>query len=257
MPAPMQATAITLKDCSLRALARAGGQELGSPANPENRIELEQLLSKNLPRFRRLAMRWLRNPEDAEDAVQDAVLSAFKHVARFERRAQMSTWLMAIVINAVRMQLRRRPRQQILSLDQPAKDDQFTIADLIADPGPTPEQTLEQCELRALVAKVAGSLSTAQRAAMQLRDWDDLSTSEAAEALGVPVGTLKAQLARGRAKLTRRLRQTLGMSRTRTSHRDFEARPDSRGRRETVQGAVSLPGFRFEDQGGAASWMGV
>jgi RNA polymerase sigma-70 factor (ECF subfamily) len=49
-----------------------------------------------------MAMRWLRNPEDAEDAVQDAMLSAFKHIARFDGRAQMLTWLTAIVINAVR-----------------------------------------------------------------------------------------------------------------------------------------------------------
>jgi len=242
----------------------AGAPELSPQTNPERLIELEDLLSHNLPRFRRIAMRWLRNPEDAEDAVQDAVLSAFKHIARFEGRAQMSTWLMAIVINAVRMQLRRRPRHKILSLDQRLQEEQCTISDVIADPRPTPEQTLEQCELHALVNELAGSLPPRQRAAMQLRDWDDLSTNEAAEALGVPVGTLKAQLARGRAKLTQRLRKALGMPETRTSNSGNRGRRKSslgaRCRRDSGSSAIPIPVFRFEEpgfeeQGAGASWM--
>jgi RNA polymerase sigma-70 factor, ECF subfamily len=257
----METPVMTVEDCGLPPLALAGGQELGGEAHQERRLELEHLLANNLPRFRRLAMRWLRNPEDAEDAVQDAVLSAFKHIARFEGRAQMSTWLMAIVINAVRMQIRRRPRQQIVSLDQLSKDTQCAISDLIADPRPTPEQTLQQRELRALANKLADSLPVAQRAAMQLRDGDDLSTSEAAEALGVPEGTLKAQLARGRSKLTQRLRRALGMQSTRTSNSDSKARhkalPASSWRREPEPGDVPLRVFGFEEQGGSASWMGA
>src|SRR5271157_1907112 len=173
----MQTPAIQPRDgCIPPTLAAGGGREFGREVSPEHRAEFEDALSYNLPRFRRMALRWLRNPEDAEDAVQDAMLSAFKHIARFEGRAQMSTWLMAIVINAVRMQMRRRPRQQIVSLDQLSKDTQCAISDLIADPRPTPEQTLQQRELRELANKVADSLPVAQRAAMQLRDGDDLST---------------------------------------------------------------------------------
>ncbi len=114
-------------------------------------------------------MRWLRNPEDAEDAVQDAMLSAFKHIAHFEGRAKISSWLMAILINAVRMQLRRRPRHTLLPLDQPTQGGQHTISDLIADERPTPEEILEECELRQLVIKLTGSLPPSQRMAMQLR----------------------------------------------------------------------------------------
>ncbi len=257
----MQTPAMTVEDSCFPPVVLAGGLELSRQANPERRIELEDLLSHNLPRFRRLAMRWLRNPEDAEDAVQDAVLSAFKHIARFEGRAQMSTWLMAIVINSVRMQIRRRPRYKILSLDQRLQEDQCAISDLLADPRPTPEQTLERRELHDLVTALTGSLPPAQRAAMQLRDGDDLSTSEAAEILGVPEGTLKAQLARGRAKLTQRLRKALGMSETRTSIPDSKARrkasPGSGCRRELAQDAVTLPGFGLEQQGGGESWVGA
>jgi RNA polymerase sigma-70 factor, ECF subfamily len=175
--------------------------------SPEHRLEFENVLSRNLPGFQRVAMRWLRNPEDAEDAVQDAMLSAFKHIARFEGRAQMSTWVMAIVINAVRAQLRRRLRHTILPLDKPTQDGQLTIAELVADQRPTPEQILEECERLKLVAKLTRSLPPSQRIAMQLRQrGDGLSIKEAAEVLGVPVGTLKAQLARGRVTLRQQLR---------------------------------------------------
>jgi RNA polymerase sigma-70 factor, ECF subfamily len=200
-------SACTLRDCSLAPVALAAGQELHGQASPERHQEFEDVLLKHLPHFQRVAMRWLRNPEDAEDAVQDAMLSGFKHITHFKRRAKMSTWLMAIVINAVRAQLRRRLRHTMLPLDQPTHDGQLTISDLVADQRPTPEQTLEECERLKLVAKLTRSLPRSQRIAMQLRQRDDgLSIKEAAELLGVPVGTLKAQLARGRVTLRQQLR---------------------------------------------------
>jgi RNA polymerase sigma-70 factor, ECF subfamily len=248
----MQTATRTFEGC-LPPMAVAGAPESSSEENLERLMQFEGLLSRNLPRLRRMAMRWLRNPEDAEDAVQDALLSAFKHIARFEGRSQMSTWLIAIVMNAVRMELRRRPRKKILSLDEPSKDDRSAISDLIADSQPSPEQTLEQREMRALVTKLARTLPAAQRKALQLREWDGLSTSEAAEALGVPQGTLKAQLARGRAKLTRRLADALGMSRTGRFHRGSVAKS---GGREITSGASPEPAFTFKQHGGGATWMG-
>ena len=202
----LRTSASTPQDC-LSPPAVAGGQELSRQVSAERRLEFEDVLSRNLLGFQRVAMRWLRNPEDAEDAVQDAMLSAFKHIARFEGRAKMSTWLMAILINAVRMQLRRRLRHTILPLDQPTQDGHLTISELVADQRPTPEQTLEECERLELVIKLTGNLPPSQRVAMELRQIDDgLSVREAAEVLGLPVGTLKAQLARGRARLRQQLR---------------------------------------------------
>jgi RNA polymerase sigma-70 factor, ECF subfamily len=202
----LRTSACTLRDSSLPPVA-AGGQERRTKVSLERRKEFEDVLSRNLPGFQRVAMRRLRNPEDAEDAVQDAMLSAFKHITRFEGRAQMSTWVTAIVINAVRAQLRRRLRQTFLSLDQPAQDGQLTIGDLVADQRPTPEQTLAEYERLKLVVKLTRSLPPSQRMAMQLRQRDDgLSIKKAAEVLGVPVGTLKAQLARGRVTLRQQLR---------------------------------------------------
>ncbi len=71
--------------------------------------ELQDVLSRHLPLFYGRAYRHLGNAADAEDAVQDALLSAYKHLDQFKGQAQMSTWLTAIVTNCARMYLRRRP----------------------------------------------------------------------------------------------------------------------------------------------------
>jgi RNA polymerase sigma-70 factor (ECF subfamily) len=205
----MLATIVAQESRDLPPSVAAGGTRKASgEASPERRREFESILSHGLPRLRRMAMRWLRNPEDAEDAVQDALLSAFKNIARFEGRAQMSTWLMAIVTNALRMRLRRGPRHQMLSLNEGPSDSQWTLAELLVDPRPTPEQSFEQCELHEIVTKLICTLPASQRAALRLRQ-RDFSIRSAAETLGLPVGTVKARLTRGRAKLIERFERRL------------------------------------------------
>ena len=181
---------------------------------PDCRQEFETILPHLLPRFRSLATRWLGNREDAEDAVQDAMLSAFTHIASFNRRAKMSTWLTAIVINAVRMQIRRRPRVRLLSMDYPASEGQPAISEVLTDPYPTPEKTAEQLELYTLAIKLTRRLPSAQRTALRSHRQNDFSIRKAAQKLGVPEGTFKAQMARGRAKLAERLRSALAKPKT-------------------------------------------
>lgn len=207
----MQTPGFPLEEHFLAPMAVACGQELGNQATPDRRIEFEDVLSHNLSRFQKMAMRHLRNPEDAEDAVQDALLSAFKNPARFEGRAQMSSWLMTIVINSARLQLRRR-RHKSLSLDQNLQDRhwnledrQWTVSELLTDPRPTAEQCLEDSQLCELVVKLVHSLPLSQRTALQLRHRDGLSLKQAAEVLGIPLGTFKAQLARARRRLAQLL----------------------------------------------------
>jgi RNA polymerase sigma-70 factor (ECF subfamily) len=83
----------------------------------ERAQELDSVVSRYLPMFYKRAFRFLGNATDAEDAVQDALLSAYKHLGQFRGQAQLSTWLTTIVTNAARMQLRRR-RGSYLSLDE-------------------------------------------------------------------------------------------------------------------------------------------
>ena len=97
----------------MQATAAYIGNEpyLDIPGPEKETRELQDVFSRYLPLLHRTAHRYLGNPSDAEDAVQDALLSAYKHLDQFRGQAQMSTWLVAIVSNCARMQLRRRPRQ--------------------------------------------------------------------------------------------------------------------------------------------------
>ncbi|MGA8440465.1 MAG: sigma-70 family RNA polymerase sigma factor [Candidatus Sulfotelmatobacter sp.] len=168
--------------------------------------EMNRTVSRSRASFLRSAYRFLENAADAEDAVQDALLSAYKHIDQFRGEAQMSTWLTAIVSNSARMQLRKRPRHIHVSLDEPIGEEQkLSMSELLADCRLSPEDESRNSEMRARLKKLARQLSPPLRKAFQLRDLDGLTTREAANILGVPDGTVKAQLARARAKLRRLL----------------------------------------------------
>jgi RNA polymerase sigma-70 factor (ECF subfamily) len=178
---------------------------------PEARTqEMQEVLSRYLPVFYRKAYRQLGNEADAEDAVQDALLSAYKHLDQFKRQAQMSTWLTAIVTNSARMHLRRRPRQIHLSLDERFGEEQeFSLSDLLPAGEPSPEDESRTAELHRNLLRSVAQLSPPLRKTFQLRELDGLSTTETAHILGVPDGTVKAQLARARAKLRRLMGRVL------------------------------------------------
>jgi len=164
--------------------------------------EMQEVVSRWLPSFQRKAFRYLRNTADAEDAVQDALLSAYKHLEQFRGQAQMSTWLTAIVVNCALMRLRKRPRALHLSLDEQFGEEQdYSLAEQLADSGPTPEDQCRGSELRGHLMQFVTELSPSLRTAFELRELEGLTTSEAAQVLGVAEGTVKAQLARARTKL--------------------------------------------------------
>ena len=172
--------------------------------------EMQDVLSRYLPSFYRRAYRYLGNAADAEDAVQDALLAAYRHLDQFKGEAQMSTWLSAIVTNSARMHLRRRPRQIHLSLDEKLTDEQeYPVSERLADVRPSPEDECRKSELSRCLKQFVEQLSPPLRKAFQLRALDGLSTSEAARILRVPDGTVKAQLARARTKLRQFMRRRL------------------------------------------------
>jgi RNA polymerase sigma-70 factor, ECF subfamily len=182
--------------------------------DPETKsLEMQDIYSRYLPLLYRTAYRYLGNTADAEDAVQDALLSAYKHMDQFRGRAQMSTWLVAIVINCARMQLRRRPRQIHLSLHEQFGDEHgYTLSDRLADSAQSPEEEFRKAELHERLLQFAEELSPKLRRAFQLRDLEGFTISETAQILGVVDGTVKAQVARARAKLTRILRRAFHQS---------------------------------------------
>jgi RNA polymerase sigma-70 factor (ECF subfamily) len=177
--------------------------------------EMNKALRRRRASFFRNAYRFLNNEADAEDAVQDALLSAYKHIDQFRGAAQMSTWLTAIVFNSARMQLRRRQRQIHVSLDEPigAEEHEHTPSDSLTDGRPSPEDEYRESELHARVKGFVAQLSPPLRRTFELRALDGLTINEAARILGVPNGTVKARLARARANLRRLMGQEAGPQR--------------------------------------------
>ena len=170
-----------------------------------NMGELQDAVSRHQPLFYRRAYRYLGNSHDAEDAVQDALLSAYKHLDQFKGSAKMTTWLTSIVTNSALTQLRRRPRHSYTSLDEPLSQDQnSSVSDRLVDERPSPEDECAISELHEHLMQIVGDLSPSLRKAIQLRDFDGLSTSEAAEILGVPEGTIKSWVSRARLRLKKR-----------------------------------------------------
>jgi RNA polymerase sigma-70 factor (ECF subfamily) len=166
--------------------------------------EMNKALRRCRASFIRNAYRFLNNEADAEDAVQDALLSAYKHIDQFRGEAQMSTWLNAIVSNSARMQLRKRQRQTLVSLDEPiGEEEEQTASDTLTDCRPDPEDEYRESELHAHAEGHVAQLSPPLRKVFELRVLDGLSANEAARILGVPNGRVKMQLARARGKLRR------------------------------------------------------
>ena len=155
------------------------------------------------------ALRVLGNTEDAEDALQDGQLSAYRNLKRFEGRSQFSTWLTRIVINAALMRRRSAKARPAISLDEPPREDELPAAERFADDGLTPEQVFENTEIREMLSENLDQLSPLLRTAFVLREVQGYSTGEAAKKLGVTENTLKARLWRARHQLAERLGRRL------------------------------------------------
>jgi RNA polymerase sigma-70 factor (ECF subfamily) len=158
----------------------------------------------------------LGNAADAEDAVQEALLAAYKHINQFRGQSQISTWLTTIVRNCALMQLRKRRRQIHFPLDEQFGEEQpRSLWEELADERPGPEDEFRASELTVRLRKCTALLSPTLRRTFQLHVMDGLSIFETARILGVPHGTVKAQLARARAKLSRHMRPVLALGRRR------------------------------------------
>ena len=156
----------------------------------------EELVRKHGRRVYRSLLGILGSAEEAEDALQDAFLKAFQHLPNFEGRSRFSTWLVRIAINTGLQ--RMRSRKEVDSLDE--ENEEFRPRNIQAW-SDTPEEFYSREELRRLVEKEVMKLPVKYRVALMLRDLEELSTEEAAAALGLSIPGLKARVLRGRLML--------------------------------------------------------
>lgn len=166
--------------------------------------EFQEVVSRKLPLFHGRAYRYLHDPHDAEDAVQDAFLSAYKHLDQFKATAKMTTWLTTIVTNSALTQLRRMSRYTHVSLNEQLNEDQdYSLLDTLADGKPNPEEECVTMESHGFLMEFLSELSPSLQKAIQLRYLDGLSMSETSQIMGIPRATLKARLWRARTQLKR------------------------------------------------------
>jgi RNA polymerase sigma-70 factor (ECF subfamily) len=159
------------------------------------------LLASYMPRLYCAALRILGTPEDAEEALQDGLVQVVQHFREFEGRSRFSTWLTRIVINAALMRLRRSRPEVMTSIHQTPSRDELSFAESISDTRPNPEEVYAREEQLQLLKRKMRTLPAAYRSALWLRHVQGMSIREAAEALGIPVGSLKSQLHRARLRL--------------------------------------------------------
>jgi len=183
-------------DCHLEN----GQGALACLASSDGGESLNELFGDCLPRLFRAADCVLHNRHDSEDALQDGLLSALRHIDQFQGNSQFSTWLFSIVRNSALAKLRRRSAHQILSIDDQTSEDDSELAasEVPADPRPDPERACAQAELSYLFARTLDGLPTNYRAIIRLCDFEGFSGKEAAQLLGLTVSALKAQHHRAR-----------------------------------------------------------
>jgi len=163
---------------------------------------IETLFRRYQRQLYQTALRVLGNAEDAEDALQDGLLSAYRNLKRFEGRSQFSTWLTRIVINAALMKRRSAKARPAISLDETQHEDELPASERFADDGPNPEQVYAGTEIREMINENLDELSPLLRTAFVLREVHGYST-------GVTENTLKARLWRARHQLAERLGRRL------------------------------------------------
>jgi RNA polymerase sigma-70 factor, ECF subfamily len=151
------------------------------------------------------AFRILGNREDAEDALQDGLLSAVRHFDQFEGRSKLTTWLTRVVVNAALMMRRGKQAYRETSLENLLWCEVDSPVEIADGRQPGPEQICASSEIRALISEQFDLLSPTLRSAFQLYQLDDQSCEEARQNLGITVHAMKSRVTRAKRQMASRL----------------------------------------------------
>ena len=176
-------TAPTSTDAELIAAHAAGDQHA-----------FNEIVRRHRDRMWAVALRTMRDPEEAADALQEAFISAFRAASSFRAESQVTTWLHRIVVNACLDRIRRRAARPTVPLPETGPGEPVVDRDAMSDR-----------ETRLIVSEALASLPAEQRLPILLLDVEGYSVAEAAKMLGIAEGTVKSRCARGRAKLAKLL----------------------------------------------------
>src|SRR6185437_12323113 len=153
----------------------------------------------------RLAKNITQNDEDAEDVLQETFLKAYEHLSGFQGNSKFYTWIVRIAVNESLMKLRKRKGNRFVSLDEPIETGEEEVKREIAVWEDNPEQRYSRDEMQTILDEAVESLKPDFRTVFTLRDIEELSTEDTAEALGISVPAVKSRLLRARLALREKL----------------------------------------------------
>ena len=190
----------------LIACARSGSAEA-----------FETLLRPHRDMLLRTSQRILRNREDAEDAVQTALLNAWRNLDRFQGRSRFASWLTRIAINSAFMQLRAKRTKRELSLDETVQADGFNAFHAV-ERRPSPENEYSSGEVLRLIESILYRLKPHYVEVLEMSIVQELKGNEIARILDLPASTVKARLHRARHILSKSVRPMLRARHRREHH---------------------------------------
>jgi RNA polymerase sigma-70 factor, ECF subfamily len=153
----------------------------------------------------RLAQHVTQNREDAEDVLQETFMKAYEHLDQFQGNSKFYTWIVRIAVNQALMKLRRKKTGKTVSLDETIDTGEDTVVREIAAWDENPEQRFSREELGEILDSAIQGLEPPYRSVFVLRDIEELSTEETAEALGLSIPAVKSRLLRARLQLREKL----------------------------------------------------
>lgn len=160
----------------------------------------DQLFMRHKDRMWFVALRVTNNREDAADAVQEAMISAYRKADTFRGDSAVTTWLHRITVNAALDRVAKRKKQPVVSLDDEA---------VVTEPTGQPNASFNQVEANVEITKALGQISEDRRAVVILVDLYGYPLADAAKTLDIPEGTAKSRLFRGRGDLAKLLQHML------------------------------------------------
>ncbi len=174
-----------------------------------DRAEFARLVDATSTHIYRLALKILRDPQDAEDVLQESYIKALRALPEFEGRSSLSTWLYRIAVNEALMLLRKR-RVHLVPVEEDPEEDDSQAGMVLTDWCCLPEEELLSAESRQRLEQAVDALPETLRVVFMLRDLEGLSIRETAEMLGLTETAVKTRLLRARLRLRNQLSVDFG-----------------------------------------------
>ena len=191
----------------MTAPSQAGVDELTlvNQAREGDTVAFGELVHRYEGKIFRLAQHVTQNREDAEDVLQETFMKAYEHLDQFQGNSKFYTWIVRIAVNQALMKLRKRKSDRSVSIDEGIDTGEDTVTREIATWDENPEQQYSREELNTILDDAIQGLAPTYRTVFVLRDVEEMSTEETAEALGLSIPAVKSRLLRARLQLREKL----------------------------------------------------